>query len=78
MFSSSFADSLIRSGVQGGSKVMLTVTSPMPSTVSSADFTIPGISPATGQLGGERSPADLRKLGVTPTLERGPRPVVLR
>src|SRR6476660_8272010 len=51
MFNSSFASSLMRSGVQGGSNVMLTVTSPMPSTPSSAPFTIPGISPATGQPG---------------------------
>src|SRR4029077_6854224 len=51
MFSSSFASSLMRSGVQGGSNVMLTVTSPIPSTPSSAPFPIPGISPATGQPG---------------------------
>src|SRR5512146_2367482 len=51
MFSSSFADSLMQSGVQGGSKVMLTVTLPMRGTVSSAAFTMPGISPATGQAG---------------------------
>src|SRR6185503_16022491 len=54
MFSSSLASSLMRSGVQGGSKVMFTVTSPMPSTVSSAALTLPGISPATGQLGAVR------------------------
>src|SRR5262249_2368673 len=51
MFNSSLASSLMRSGVQGGSKVMLTVTWPMPSTFSSAALTLPGISPATGQLG---------------------------
>src|SRR5665213_1332132 len=51
MFNSSLASSLMRSGVQGGSKVMVTVTSPMPSTSCSAAFTFSGISPATGQLG---------------------------
>src|SRR5204862_285764 len=54
MFRSSLASSLIRSGVQGGSKVILTVTSPMPSTNSSAALTLPGISPATVQLGAVR------------------------
>src|SRR5262249_47538185 len=51
MFNSSLASSLMRSGVQGGSKVMFTVTCPMPSTFSSAALTLPGISPATGQFG---------------------------